>query len=310
MKAIAIAGPDAQPTLHDDLPTPEPVEGEVLVQVQASSVNGFDLAVANGYLQGMMEHRFPVVLGKDFAGVVEVVATGVDGLAPGDEVYGVVMKPYLGDGGFGEYLATPAAFVAKVPAGVELATAGAFGLAGTAAIDAIDAIAPSPAETVLVAGATGGVGAIAIQLLKAKGVQVIATAATSRERAFVTELGVDDTVDYRGDLVAAVKVLRPDGVDAALHFAGDGPTIATALRSGGRLASTLGLTAEQVGRGEFSVLSIMANPATATLDRLVAAVADGSIHVPIQRTYPLTDVPQALGDFAAGTLGKLAISVE
>jgi NADPH:quinone reductase-like Zn-dependent oxidoreductase len=134
------------------------------------------------------------------------------------------MKPYLGDGGLGEHVAAPAAFVAKVPAAVELATAGALGLAGTAAIDAVDAIAPNRAEVVLVAGATGGVGAIAVQLLKAKGVRVIATAATSQERAFVTELGADNAVDYRGDLAAGVKALQPGGVDAALHFAGDGPS--------------------------------------------------------------------------------------
>jgi len=278
--------------------------------VRASSVNGFDLAVANGYLQAMMEHRFPVVLGKDFAGTVENIGPGVDGIAPGDDVYGVVMKPYLGDGGLGEHVAAPAAFVAKVPAAVELATAGALGLAGTAAIDAVDAIAPNRAEVVLVAGATGGVGAIAVQLLKAKGVRVIATAATSQERAFVTELGADNAVDYRGDLAAGVKALQPGGVDAALHFAGDGPTIATVVRSGGRLASTLGLTADQVGRGDLTVLPIMANPVTATLDRLAAAVADGSVRVPIQRTYALADAPQAFADFAAGTLGKLAIVVE
>jgi NADPH:quinone reductase-like Zn-dependent oxidoreductase len=310
MKAIAIARQGAQPTLHRDLPIPEAAEGEVLVRVRASSVNGFDLAVANGYLQAMMEHRFPVVLGKDFAGTVENIGPGVDGIAPGDDVYGVVMRPYLGDGGLGEHVAAPAAFVAKVPAGVELATAGALGLAGTAAIDAVDAIAPNRPEVVLVAGATGGVGAIAVQLLKAKGVRVIATAATSQERAFVTELGADNAVDYRGDLAAAVKALQPGGVDAALHFAGDGPTIATVVRSGGRLASTLGLTADLVGRGDLTVFPIMANPVTATLDRLAAAVADGSVRVPIQRTYALADAPQAFADFAAGTLGKLAIVVE
>ena len=90
MKAIAIAQQGAQPTLHRDLPIPEAAEGKVLVRVRASSVNGFDLAVANGYLQAMMEHRFPVVLGKDFAGTVENIGPGVDGFAPGDDVYGVV----------------------------------------------------------------------------------------------------------------------------------------------------------------------------------------------------------------------------
>jgi NADPH:quinone reductase-like Zn-dependent oxidoreductase len=310
MKAIAIAHQGAQPTLVRDLPIPEPAEGEVLVRVRASSVNGFDLAVANGYLHGMMEHRFPVVLGKDFAGTVEKVGPGVDRFVPGDDVYGVIMKSYLGDGGLGEHVTAPAAFVARVPAAMELATAGALGLAGTAAMDAVDAIAPNKGEVVLVAGATGGVGAIAVQLLKAKGALVIATAATSQDRAFVTGLGADNTVDYRGDISGAVEALRLGEVDAALHFAGDGPTVAAAVRSGGRLASTLGLATAQVGRGDLTVLPIMANPVTTTLDTLAATVADGSVRVPIQRTYPLAEAPQAFADFAAGTLGKLAVTVE
>ena len=81
MKAIAIDDYGAQPTLHD-LPVPEPGEGELLVRVRASSVNGFDVAVAGGYLKGMMEHRFPVVLGKDFAGTVQAAGPGA-GLTPG-----------------------------------------------------------------------------------------------------------------------------------------------------------------------------------------------------------------------------------
>jgi NADPH:quinone reductase-like Zn-dependent oxidoreductase len=310
MKAIAITGHGTQPTLQDNLPSPDPAPGEVLVRVRASSLNGFDLAVVNGYLQGVMEHRFPVVLGKDFAGTVEGTGAGVDGFAPGEAVFGVVMKPYLGDGGLGELVATLSMFVAKVPAGVDLATAGALGLVGTAAIDAVDAIAIGRGQTVLVVGATGGVGAIAVQLLKAAGARVIATASSDQERAFVNGLGADGTVDYRGDLADAVQALCPGGVDAALHFAGDGPSTAAVVRSGGRLASTLGLGAEQVGRSDLSVVTVMANPVTATLERLGAAVADGSVRVPIQRTYPLADVPAAFADFAAGTLGKLAISLE
>ena len=100
------------------MPKPEPGPGEVLVRVRASSVNGFDVAVAAGRLKGMMEHRFPVVLGKDFAGVVEALGEGATRFAPGDEVFGVVMKPYLGDGGFGEYVVVGEQYgIARVPDG-------------------------------------------------------------------------------------------------------------------------------------------------------------------------------------------------
>src|SRR6266508_758507 len=136
MKAIATTDFGAPVTLVE-ISTPEPGEGEILVRVASSSINGFDLSVASGRLKGMMEHRFPVVLGKDFAGTVETIGAGVDDFAEGDTVFGVLMKPELGDGSFGERVATPAAFAARVPDGVDAATAGALGLAGTAAHDAV-----------------------------------------------------------------------------------------------------------------------------------------------------------------------------
>ncbi len=308
MKAIATTDFGAPATLVE-IPAPEPGEGEILVRVASSSINGFDLSVASGRLKGMMEHRFPVVLGKDFAGTVESTGAGVDGFAEGDTVFGVVMKPELGDGSFGERVATPAAFAAKVPDGVDAATAGALGVAGTAAHDAVEAVELQQGETVLVSGATGGVGIIAVQLLKARGAYVIATASTDDEIAFVRDHGADVVVDYRGDVAAAVRENHPRGVDTVLHFAGDGAVLATLLGPGGRMASTLGLTPEQLGRGDVALAPIMANPVTATLAKLADAAAAGIIRVPVTRTYGLEDVPQGLADFAAGTLGKLAVRV-
>ena len=113
MKAIAIDASGAPPSLND-LPVPEPGEGEVLVRVRASSVNGIDVSVAGGYLKGAMEHRFPVVLGRDFAGTVEAAGSGVQSLRPGDAVFGVVTKPALGDGAFGEYVTAPEAYTARI----------------------------------------------------------------------------------------------------------------------------------------------------------------------------------------------------
>jgi len=308
MKAVATTDFGAPVTLVE-ISTPEPGEGEILVRVASSSINGFDLSVASGRLKGMMEHRFPVVLGKDFAGTVESTGAGVDGFAEGDTVVGVVMKPELGDGSFGERVATPAAFAAKVPDGVDAAAAGALGLAGTAAHDAVEAVELQQGETVLVSGATGGVGIIAVQLLKARGAYVIATASTDDEIAFVRDHGADVVVDYREDVAAAVRENHPRGVDTVLHFAGDGAVLATLLGPGGRMASTLGLTPEQLGRGDVALASIMANPVTATLAKLADAAAAGIIRVPVTRTYGLEDVPQGLADFAAGTLGKLAVRV-
>src|SRR5664280_2621110 len=128
MLAYAIESPYATARILD-LPIPAPLAGEVLVKVRAASVNGFDLAVAAGILVGAMEHRYPVVLGKDFAGTVEAVGAGVTRFAPGDPVFGVVMKPYLGDGSLAEYVTAPEQYgIEHLPEGLEMATAGAHGL--------------------------------------------------------------------------------------------------------------------------------------------------------------------------------------
>lgn len=309
MRAIATTDFGAPATLID-VPVPEPAEGEILVRVEASSINGFDLSVVKGLLRGMMEHRFPVVLGKDFAGTVEAIGPGVDDFNVGDRVFGVIMKPELGHGCFGELVATPAAFASKIPDGLDTATAGVLGLAGTAAHDAVEAVEVQPGDTALVSGATGGVGVIAVQLLKARGVHVLATASTDEEVAFVQDHGADDVVDYRGDLAAAVHDKQPGGVDAVLHFAGDGAQLATLVAPSGRLASTIGLRSDQLDRDDISVVTIMANPVTATLAHVADAVTTGTIRVPVARTYRLEEVPEGFARFAAGKLGKLAVRIE
>ena len=102
---------------------------------------------------------------------------------------------------------------------------------------------------------------------------------------------------------------HPGCVEAVLHFAGDGAVLAALLTPGGRIASTLGLTPEQLGRDDVTLAPIMASPATATLAKLADAAATGIIRVSIMRTYGLEDVPQGLADFAAGTRGKLAVRI-
>jgi NADPH:quinone reductase-like Zn-dependent oxidoreductase len=305
MRAVVVAEQGADPALAE-VPTPEPGAGEVLVRVQASSVNGFDLSVAAGRVAGMMEHRYPVVLGKDFAGAVAAVGDGVTRFAAGDAVFGVVTKPFLGDGAFGEYVTVSEQIgITALPAGVDMIAAGALGLVGTAAVDVLAAVSPQTGETVLISGATGGVGAIATQYAAAAGARVIATARPGTETDFVRRLGAVEVVDYTGDLPAQVRAISPDRVDVVLHLAGDGAALAGLLTEKGRLASTLGFGPEQHPAATF----VMATPTADTLDRLGADVAAGRLTVPVSRTYPLAEVPAAFRDFAAGTLGKIAITI-
>jgi NADPH:quinone reductase-like Zn-dependent oxidoreductase len=262
-------------------------------------------------LQGMLDYDFPVVLGKDFAGTVEAVGSGVTGFAVGDGVFGVVSDPSpLSSRSFAEYVAVPAGpNLTRIPEGVDFAAAGVLGLAGTAALQAVDAIDPMAGETVLVSGATGGVGAYAVQLVAARGATVIATAKPD-DAAFVRDLGATDSVDYTGNVAAQVRAIRPNGVDAVLHFAGDGAQLGELLVPGGRLASTLIMSPEQLPLPNARVAPVFASPDVATLDRLAAEVAAGRLKTPIQRTYRLDEVGQAMTDFAAGTRGNLAIAID
>jgi NADPH:quinone reductase-like Zn-dependent oxidoreductase len=304
MRAVAFTAFGVAPEVHE-IELPEPGEGEVRVRVHAASINGFDLAVANGYLQGMMEHRFPVVLGKDFAGTIDAVGDGVTGYAVDDRVFGVVTKPFLGDGSLGEYVTVPVAVgLAKLPASVSFTDGAALGLAGSAAVDALTAAALQPGERVLVSGATGGVGNWIVQLAVHAGATVIATAHTDAEKALVTALGAAETVDHTADLAAQVK-----DVDVVIHLAGDPATLLGVLRSGGRFVSTLIGSPDQLPTGDYTVVAVFATPAPATLDRLASHLAQGETRLTIDTVYPLDQAIDAIAQFSAGTTGKIVVTV-
>jgi NADPH:quinone reductase len=309
MRAVAIDAFGETPVVHE-LPMPEPGPGELLVHVQASSVNGFDLAVASGMIKDLMPHAFPLVLGRDFAGVVEAVGPDVSHFGVGDMVFGMVLKPMLQDGAFGEYITVQETFgVTKVPDGLDVSLAGALALAGVAGLMCVDAVAPQAGETVLISGATGGVGAYAMQLVRSRGAEVIATAKPGQEEAFVHELGATQTVDYGADVTDGVRALRPDGVDAVIHLAGDARRLVDALKPGGRYASTLLFSPEMSAGWPVTVTAITAVPESVRLAYLGHEAAAQRLRVPVQRSYALDAIPQAFADFAAGTCGKLAVTI-
>lgn len=310
MRAVLTGEYGAKPELRE-IPEPKPDVGEVKVKVRAASLNNFDAMIAKGFLKGTMDHQFPVVLGKDFAGTITEVGPGVSGFMPGEEVFGAVMKPVLGDGTFGEYATVPVGVgIAPLIAGLDHATAGVLGLAGSAAMMAVDAIAPDKGELVLISGATGGVGGYAVQLVAARGATVIATAAPGAPAERVRALGARHTVDHHRDLPTQVRRIAPQGVDAVLHFAGDPTMLAGLLRRGGRFASTLGVGPGQLDDSKATVTAVNAVPDRALLDRLATAVTSGELTVPVTRTYQLHEVPQAFEDFnRPGTVGKLAVAV-
>ena len=282
MRAVVLTDFDAPPVLVEDLPTPEPADGELLVRVQASSANPVDNAIAAGMLKGMFEYEFPVVLGRDFAGVVEQGGPGVTRFEAGDEVFGYMphADPAVHHGSWAELIAVPEDRVAATPAGVEPALAGATPLAGITALFCVDALGLSEGDSVLLVGATGGVGSFAVQLAGLAGAHVIAPA-KSEDHGYLTALGVSELVDRDGDVAADVRASHADGVDAILDLVSYTPdefgAYAAALKPDGRAASPVGGVGEGPGRH-----SIMASPDPAALDRLGLLMAEGALQVPVQ----------------------------
>jgi NADPH:quinone reductase-like Zn-dependent oxidoreductase len=188
---------------------------------------------------------------------------------------------------------------------VDVATAGAAPLAAITAMTAIDALDLSDGDTVLVVGATGGVGTFAVQLAAQAGATIVAPALPEDEE-YLRGLGVAELLPREGDVVAAVRERFPDGVDALLDLVNYTPgTYDAALKDGARVASPTGSAGEGPGR-----TMVMAQPTTANLDRLAQLLDSGALTVPVQATYELdraTEALQALG--TTHTQGKLAIRV-
>jgi len=311
MRGFALSGFDAAPALRDDLPAPAPGENEVLVRVRASSVNPVDAAIVGEMLRDMVEHEFPVVLGRDYAGIVDHVGSGVTRYRAGDEVFGFLpaANPTVHDGSWADLIAVPEDnFVAPAPAGVDVSAAGAAPLAGITAITALDALEVSAGDTVLIVGATGGVGSLAVQLAAAAGATVIATALPEDEN-YLRSLGATEIVDRDSDLATAVRELRPDGVDALLDLVSYTPdaldAYAAALRPGRRAASSNGAAGDGPGR-----TNVMAVPTVENLQRLARLLEAGTITISIQQSYALADAAGALEALATRhTQGKLAITI-
>lgn len=290
MRAFTLDRFGAQPALRDDTPEPHVGDNEMLVRVHASSVNPVDVFIAAGALKDMAEHEFPVTLGRDFAGLVEQVGSGVGRYRVGDEVFGFLLhaNPTVHDGSWAELITVPEDnFVAARPRSLDLAHAGAAPLAGITAIAAFEALAPVAGETVLVVGASGGVGSFFVQLAAAAGANVIAPA-LPEDHDYLHGLAVGELIDRNADVAAAVREAHPDGVDAILDVVSPTPDTSL-LNDDGRLASPLGAAGEGPRR-----FNIMGEPTPANLQRLAELLDTGTLRVPIERSDRLEQAGEAL----------------
>jgi NADPH2:quinone reductase len=310
MKAFALMAPERPPEIVD-LPVPEPEPGEIRVRVIAASVNGFDVAASMGAMAPFFEYRYPVILGREFAGVVDALGEGTVGFAVGDAVFGVVSKRFLREGAFAEHTTVSAADGARhAPGRIDVAEAASLGHTGTTALTILDALGVDVAgRTVLVVGATGGVGTLLVQLAARAGAAVIATGRTPAGRETLIDLGATATIDYTRGLEPELTRIGRGHVDDAVHLSGDIDEIAGVTAAGGRVISPLVYDPSVFAHPGITLVPIAAYPTGAGLERLVALVDDG-LRVIVDRELPFTQIAEALAAWGHESLGNLVVMID
>ncbi|HEY3606300.1 MAG TPA: NADP-dependent oxidoreductase [Pseudonocardiaceae bacterium] len=285
-----------------EVPRPVPAAGEVLVRVRAAGVNPGENSIRIGALHERWPATFPSGQGTDLAGVVAEVGPAVNTWSVGDEVIGWVDTR----ASHAELVAVPADNLVPRDPAVPWEVGGALFVAGTTAHANVHAVGAGPGDTVVVAGATGGVGALTVQLLHLAGATVVGLAGEANH-AWLREHGVIP-VTYGDGVLDRIRSAAPDGVDAFIDNFGDGYV---------DLALELGVAKDRIntiidfaGAARAGVLAEgMSGSANAgVLAELVKRVAAGSLDVPIAATYPLTEVRAAYRDLMhRHTRGKIVL---
>ncbi|MBO4255437.1 NAD(P)-dependent alcohol dehydrogenase [Streptomyces griseorubiginosus] len=291
---------------YGEMPRPEPADGEVLVRVHAASVNAYDWHFLHGDpklarpMMGLLRPRHRI-RGRDFAGRVESVGAGVTSLKPGDEVFGEA------DGAFAEYVCAPESTVDVKPANLTFEQAAAVPLAANTALIGIrDVARVDPGETVLVNGASGGVGTFAVQIAKAYGAHVTAVCRT-RNVDLVRSLGADHVIDYTNE-----DFTRGGPYDVVLDLVGNRslaefrsaltPTGTLVLSGGGMyeggsFVGPMGLFLKRRAVAPFArqrLVELPAKQSKANLAELRRLVESGKIAPVVERVFPLSDAAQAI----------------
>lgn len=304
MRAYGFTGyGDADTQDFLDLPVPEPMANELLVEVRAAGVNPVDWKTRAGHLRDVMPLDFPVVFGSEVSGVVRGVGQDAGGFAAGDEVFGNVAP---GSGGYAEYALTSAVATAHKPVHVSFEDAATLAVAGATAYDGVHQLGLTAGQALLVNGASGGVGVAATQLARNLGLTVIGTAGADKQ-ALVESLGAIHVT--HGDGVAdRVRAILPPGVDAVLDLAGGEAMRAVAGLVGDRsklISAGDPATAQQLGGH-----AVERDRTSRVLGLVAAMVADQKLDPHIEDVFSLDDAAKALMAVEKGhAKGKVIIKV-
>jgi NADPH:quinone reductase-like Zn-dependent oxidoreductase len=284
------------------VPDPVPRRGEVLVRVKAAGINPGEAAIRRGALRDRFPATFPSGQGSDLAGVVEQVGTGVEGVEAGDEVIGFTDKR----ASQAELVIVEARHLTPRPPAVPWDTAGALFVAGTTAWAALRAVGGSPGEVIVISGAAGGVGTIAVQLARNAGATVIGLASEGHH-AWLRDHGAIP-LTYANGLAERIQKAAEGRVDALIDTFGGGYV---------ELAIQLGVVPERIdtiadyqaaGRYGAKTDGNAKGASAAVLAELAKLIADGKLQIPIARAYPLDKVRDAYRELEQRhTLGKIVL---
>jgi NADPH2:quinone reductase len=303
---------DASVFSVDTVPVPRPNSHEVLIAVDVAGVGSWDPGLRSGkWDEG--DTKFPLILGVDGAGSVIAVGASVDRFAVGDRVYSYSFDHPKG-GFYAEYVAVAAGRVAQVPPNLDRRAAGAVAAIGLTALQGVDdALEIASDESVVILGASGNVGMIALQFAKLRGARVLALASGADGVELARRLGADDAVDARtSDVDTALERFAPNGVDAVLAFAGgkDLTRSLDAIRKGGRAAYPNGIEPEPRKRRGLRLSAYDAQSGVRQFDRLNAAIVESRIEVPIAEAFSLDEVARAHQRVERGHhIGKVVLDV-
>src|SRR6195256_1389443 len=294
------------------LPVPAVDAGEVLIAVDTAGVGRWDAEVREGFFTGRKPH-FPFVLGFDGAGVVAAVGARVRRLQVGDEVYSYNWQNPKG-GFYAEYVVVPADKAAPIPRRLDLRHAGAIPITGLTALQGIDdALGLKKGETIIIHGASGGVGTLAVQFARLRGARVFATASGKDGVELVREMGAHAVVEgKRLDVDDQARGFAPDGFDAVLALAGGDALerCLNVLRPGGRVAHPNGLRPAPKKRLGMTLVRYDGISGVREFERLNAAVQAARLKVPIAECYPLARAYKAHERLAEGhVVGKIILAV-
>ena len=314
MRAIVVKSFKATPEVVE-VPTPQPKDDEVLVRLSVAGVNPFDWRIADGAMDGQVGHTFPLVLGFDGAGTVEAVGSGIKRFAMGDPVFGQFWQIPLGRGTYTHYCAvSEGAPIAKKPENLSMEDAAALPTAGMAALGLLEKSGLKARETVLIVGATGGVGQFLTQLAHQRGLCVIATG-TKADVAVLKALGANSVVDFTtGSVSKQVAELFPGGIDGFLDLASNPAGFsdcAALVRKGGvalttnYIADEKALAARGVRGGNFMLAANLG-----LVERLGTSAAAGKLKIPIEQRVPFDEALSAIAASRSGqSRGKTVILI-